>query len=191
MVSLNCKSVPKYTGTDFNKYYNYVIKDFENLKSYFPLMQLSIEPTMIPMEIYAIGKLIPYEIEKKCKTKGDRNRNSIDVRIIYPSEYPNEVVVIEDINKKIDRNKIPIEHWHINPYKDEIKVFCTHHPGGEINTIDDKLKSIAICHSAWSLYMQYKSYIKDNIWILKDLKHGEDAVKQLKAMGKYYNKKRN
>ena len=59
------------------------------------------------------------------------------------------------------------------------------------NTIDDKLKSIAICHSAWSLYMQYKSYIKDNIWILKDLKHGEDAVKQLKAMGKYYNKKRN
>ena len=82
MVSLNCKSVPKYTGTDFNKYYNYVIKDFENLKSYFPLMQLSIEPTMIPMEIYAIGKLIPYEIEKKCKTKGDRNRNSIDVRII-------------------------------------------------------------------------------------------------------------
>ena len=95
------------------------------------------------------------------------------------------------VNKKIDWNKIPIEHWHINPYKDEIKVFCTHHPGGEINTIDDKLKSIAICHSAWSLYMQYKSYIKDNIWILKDLKHGEDAVKQLKAMGKYYNKKRN
>lgn len=188
MIDKEYKLVPDYCSTDFNKYYEDVLKDFKNIKTFFPLLNLTILPTLKPKEIYITGQLIPFEIIKSCTSKGNIKRKSIYIRAIYPSDYPENQIVVEDIFKKINWKDVPNEHRHKRSYKD-IEIICTHHPRGEINNLCTQDKSIAILHSAWSIYVQYKSYLKTGKWKLKELNHDyKHAIKQLKRIGQYYKK---
>lgn len=175
-------------NNDFNEYYLQVKHDYAFVKDVFPLLHLTILPTVDAKEIFIQGKLIPYEVLKKCKSKRDIERLSLSIIATYPSDYPNNEIYVEDILRKIDWNEIPNEHRHYNrhPKIKDKSVLCTHHPYGEINSIKKSNKTIAILNSAWKLYIQYVKYKKTSIWSLKDLKHDTEGTKQLKRSGKYH-----
>lgn len=170
---------------DYSKYLRLVKRDFRIVKDYFPLLKLSILPTIKPKEIYLTGDLIPFEVLKKCNSDSDIERYSIYIMATYPSNYKDEDIYVEDIYRKIDWSKIPDKHKHWQTYRGK-KILCTHHEYGEINSLAEDEKSLAILFSAWKLYIQYCKYLKNKRWVLKDLRHGSEAIKQLKRMGEYY-----
>ncbi|MCJ8343694.1 MAG: hypothetical protein MJH09_12755 [Cetobacterium sp.] len=145
-------------------------------------------PTLKPKEIFIYGEVIDKELLEHCKSKIDIKKNSIYILGIYPSNFPKQEIVIEDFKQKIDWNKIPLKHNHINTYKNNRTVLCTHHPNGEINELLTEKRSIAVIYSAWRLFIQYKKYLKSGVWTLNDLPHGLDAVKLLKKENKFYKK---
>lgn len=174
---------------DFNKYYQMVMEDFQIVKSFFPLLQIICMPTTKPKEIFITGNLIPIDVLQECVTPKDMERNSLYILGIYPSEYPEDNIYVEDFYEKINWAKIPYEHRHQNLHpKTNRKVLCTHHPDGEVNVLKQNDRTIAILSSAWKLYMQYKEYLKTKKWILKDLRHGYEGTLQLKRTGRYYGK---
>lgn len=162
--------------------------DFKRLKERFPLLEMTSLPTVIPKEIFIYGEAIDKAILEYCKSEVDIRKNSIYILGIYPSSFPKQELVIEDFKQKIDWSKIPLEHRHINIYKNGRKVLCTHHPNGEINELAIEKRSIAIIDSAWRLFIQYKRYLSIRVWTLKDLPHGENADKLLKKENKFYKK---
>lgn len=172
---------------NFPKYLSLVKSDFNIVKEYFPLLNLTILPTNRAKEIFITGKLIPYEILQECSSQNDIDMNSIYILAIYPSDFNDSDIYVQDLYDKIDWSKIPYEHWHIRPNKGR-EIICTHHLDGEINDIAKAERSIAILFSAWKLYIQCKEFPVTKKWILKDLKHGNDAIRQLRLMGKYYGK---
>lgn len=174
---------------DFNDYYNRVMEDFHNLKNYFPLIQITILPTVKPKEIYITGNLIPIEVLQKCVTTKDIERNSLYILGIYPIKYPEDNIYVEDFYQKINWSRVPYEHIHQNVHpKTNRKVLCTHHPYGEINGLKQRDRTVAILSSAWKLYRQYKEYLRTKKWTLKDLRHGYEGTLQLKKTGRYYSK---
>lgn len=172
---------------DFSVYSDLVKKDFNIIKEFFPLLNLTILPTCIAKEIYVTGKLIPYELLENCNSELEIDRNSIFILAIYPSDFDNSDIYVQDLYGKINWDEIPEEHRHFRFHKGR-KIICTHHLDGEINGLSKENKSIAILFSAWKLYMQCKEYPMSKEWRLKDLKHGREAIKQLKKIGKYYGK---
>lgn len=173
----------------FNEYYNMVIEDFKNVKSYFPLLEIRNLPTVKPKEIFITGNLIPLEILNNCATQKDIERNSLYILGIYPSEYPEDEIYVEDFYQKINWSKIPYKHRHENRHpKNNRRVLCTHHPNGEINALKQSERTVAILSSAWKLYRQYKEYLKTKKWTMKDLRHGSEGTVQLKRKGRYYQK---
>lgn len=176
-------------GQDFSAYYSIVMEDFQNVKSYFPLLQITSLPTIKSKEIFITGSLIPVDVLKGCLTPQDIERNSIYILGIYPCEYPLDNIYVEDLHQKINWSKVPYEHRHQNIYpKNNRIILCTHHPYGEINGLKQSDRTIAILSSAWKLYMQYKEFLKTENWILKDLRHGYEGILQLKKIGRYYGK---
>lgn len=175
--------------TDFSEYSRIVMKDFKNLKNYFPLLNVTSLPTIKPKEIFITGNLIPWNLLEKCVTLKDIERNSLYILGTYPSNYPDEDIYVEDFYEKINWGNIPYKHRHkrIHPKTNRI-ILCTHHPNGEVNAFKERERTVAILSSAWKLYVQYKKYLKVNKWTLKDLKHGFEGASQLKKMGKYYKK---
>lgn len=182
--------IPDYSENNkFNEYYKMVIEDFENVKSYFPLLKITNLPTVKPKEIFITGNLIPLKVLNNCVTEKDIERNSLYILGIYPSEYPADEIYVEDLYKKINWSKIPYKHRHVNIHpKNNRRVLCTHHPYGEINVLKQSERTVAILSSAWKLYRQYKEYIKTKKWTLKDLRHGNEGTLQLKRTGRYYKK---
>lgn len=182
--------IPVFTsGKDFNKYYHMVMEDFRIVRSYFPLLQIICLPTTKPKEIFITGKLIPIEVLEECETLNDIERNSLYILGIYPSDYPEDNIYVEDFYEKINWNKVPYEHKHQNLHpKTYRKVLCTHHPDGEVNALKQSDRTVAILSSAWKLYRQYKEYLKTKKWTLKDLRHGHEGTLQLKRTGRYYGK---
>ncbi|QGU96391.1 hypothetical protein GOM49_15985 [Clostridium bovifaecis] len=175
------------SGKNFNKYYQMVMEDFQIVKSYFPLLQIICLPTMQPKEIFITGNLIPVEILRECVTPKDIERNSLYILGIYPNDYPDDNIYVEDFYEKINWDKIPYEHRHQNLHpKTYRKVLCTHHPDGEVNALIQGDRTVAILSSAWKLYKQYKEYLKTKEWTLKDLRHGHEGTLQLKRAGRYY-----
>lgn len=175
---------------DFDKYYDDIKDDFEQIKKYFPLLHLTLLATKQGKEIFISGNLIPCEVYDKCNTDEDIERFSLPIIAVYPSDFPENEIYVEDYTKKIDWSKIPYKHRHLNPHP-SIKnktALCTHHPNGEINEIDVEYKSIAILNSAWKLYIQYVEYKKTGKWSLEDLKHGCAGTRQLKRSGKYHDR---
>src|SRR5699024_6543129 len=92
---------------DFNKYYHMVIRDFQTVKVYFPLLKITCLPTVNPKEIFITGNLIPIEVYQECVTLEDIERNSIHIFAIYPNNYPNDNIYVEDLGEKINWSKIP------------------------------------------------------------------------------------
>lgn len=181
-------SIPDYCGQDFGIYYEKVKKDFENVKQEFPLLQITLLPTVKPKEIYIRGLLINKRLIEVCSKTVDIKRRSIEILAIYPSDFPNSEIVVEDLRGKIKWSEIPKEHRHRNKYKNGREVLCTHHPNGEINEIPFEKRTIMILNSAWNLYYQYKSYLKSRNWTLQDLPHGIEGDKQLKQEKRFYEK---
>lgn len=174
-------------GKDFNKYYQMVMEDFQIVKGYFPLLQIICLPTIQPKEIFITGNLIPVEVLKECVTLKDIERNSLYILGIYPNDYPEDNIYVEDFYDKINWNKVSYEHRHENLHPNTYrKVLCTHHPDGEINALKRNDRTVAILSSAWKLYRQYKEYQKTKKWTLKDLRHGHEGTLQLKRTGRYY-----
>ena len=174
---------------DFNNYYSVVMEDFQKVKGYFPLLQITCLPTIKLKEVFITGNLIPVDVLKKCLTPQDIGRNSLYILGIYPSEYPLDNIYVEDLHQKINWAKVPDKHRHQNIYyKTNRIILCTHHPYGEINALKPSERTIAILSSAWKLYRQYKDYLKTKKWILKDLRHGHEGILQLKRLGEYYGK---
>lgn len=174
---------------DFNDYYKSVVEDFKNIKSYFPLLQLTVLPTNKSKEIFMTGNLLPKEVKDKCLSNKDIERYSIYILGIYPSEFPDDDIYVEDFHKKIDWSKLPERHIHENIYrKNKRKVLCTHHPNGEINRLSQRERSIAILSNTWKMYRHYKEYLKTGRWTMKDLRHGDEGTIQLKKSGRYYKK---
>lgn len=169
---------------DFSKYISLVKDDFKVVKKFFPLLKLTILPTTVPKEIFMKGKLIPYEILKKCDSDKDISRSSICIRAIYPSNFDENNIYVEDIYNVIDWSNIPEKHRHFRSYE-RIKALCTHSEYGKINSLANTEKSLAILLSAWKLYIQYKRFQRTKKWELKDLRHGYEGIKQLKQMGEY------
>ncbi|MBV1821218.1 adenylate/guanylate cyclase domain-containing protein, partial [Bacteroidales bacterium MSK.15.36] len=171
---------------NFSRYLTLVKNDFNIVKKFFPLLKLTILPTIKPKEIFITGKLIPYEVFKKCNSDSDINRYSIYILATYPSNFNDENIYVEDMYKKIDWSKIPYEHQHLGSYRNK-EILCTHHERGEINSISKSERTIAILFSAWKLYIQYKEFQKTNKWTLKGLPHGHiEAIEKLKLAGSYY-----
>ncbi len=170
---------------DFSRYSTLVKDDFKIAKGFFPLLKLSILPTVKPKEIFIMGDLIPYGVLKNCNSEYDINRYSIYIMATYPSNFNNEDIYVEDIYREINWENIPPKHRHFRYHKDK-EILCTHHLLGEINGIPKSERSIAILFSAWKLYIQYKKFQRTNEWVLPDLLHGTEAIKELKQMGSYY-----
>lgn len=174
---------------DFNKYYQMVMEDFQIVKNYFPLLQIVCLPTTKPKEIFISGNLIPMEVLQECVTPNDIERNSLYILGIYPNDYPEDNIYVEDFYEKINWSKVPYEHRHQNIHpRTYRKALCTHHPNGEVNALKQNVRTVAILSSAWKLYRQYKEYLKTKKWILKDLRHGHEGTLQLKRTGRYYGK---
>ncbi|WIF95472.1 hypothetical protein [Caminicella sporogenes] len=188
--SIKCEFIPDFDeNRDFNIYYSNVVKDFNIAKSFFPLITLTILPTNKPKEIFITGNLIPVDVLKRCLTKRDIERYSIYILGIYPSEFPDDDIHVEDFHKKIDWSRVPYKHKHENIYiKNRRKVLCTHHPNGEINKLTQQERTVAILSNAWKLYRHYKEYLKTGKWAMKDLRHGHEGTMQLKKTGRYFNK---
>ena len=165
--------IPDFSKDEkFIVYKRKVIKDFKNIKEYFPLLKLTCLITSIPKEIYIYGNLIPYEVLKKCKSKKDIERNSLYVLGTYPSDFPKDNLYVEDFNKKIDWSDLPEHRRHRNVHpQTKREILCTHYPNGEINDYKVNDRNIVILSSAWKLYIQYKEYLKTGDWVLKDLPH--------------------
>lgn len=145
-------------------------------------------PTIVPKEIFIYGEVIDKKILQCCKSKIYIRKNSIYILGIYPSNFPKQEIVIEDFKQKIDWDKIPPKHKHLNSYKNSRYVLCTHHPNGEINELAIEKRSIAVINSAWRLFIQYKKYLESGIWTLNELPHGSEADKLLKKENKFYRK---
>lgn len=177
------------SNKDFSKYYQMVMEDFQIVIDYFPLLKITSLPTKRPKEIFISGDLIPKDVHDECITANDIERNSLYILGIYPNDYPDSNIYVEDFYKKIDWSKIPDEHIHRTQHPVTKRVvLCTHHPSGEVNAFKQKDKTVAVLASAWKLYKQYKEFRKTKKWILKDLSHGSDATLQLKREGKHYDK---
>lgn len=173
--------------SDYNGYRKLVLEDYLIVKEYFPLLKLTSLPCLNPKEIYITGNLIPIEVYNDCKSSYDIDRNSFKILSIYPYDFPNDNIYVEDFYGKIDWAKIPCEHRHQNLHpKTKREILCTHHPYGEINGFRQNERTIAILFSAWKIYRQYKTYQITKEWTLPDLEHGDNAKEQLKEMGKYY-----
>ncbi len=170
---------------DYSRYSALVKDDFNIVKRFFPLLKLTILPTVKPKEIVITGNLIPYEVLKKCNSDSDINRYSIYIMATYPSNFSNNTIYVEDIYGKIDWSIIPDKHKHLR-FLNGKEVLCTHHPHGEINGLPKYKRSLAILFSAWRLYIQCEEFSKTKNWALKDLRHGDEATRQLKQIGKYY-----
>lgn len=170
---------------NFSAYLTSVKTDFKMIKSFFPLLILTILPTAKPKEVFITGTLIPYEILKKCKSDSDIDSYSIYIRATYPSNFNEANIYVEDVYSKINWSNVPEEHRHLRFYRGK-EILCTHHLYGEINGIPRSEQSLAILFSAWKLYIQYREFQKSNEWILPDLPHGVEAIKELKKMGCYY-----
>jgi hypothetical protein len=171
---------------DYSRYSARVKSDFNIVKKFFPLLKLTILPTVKPREIVTIGNLIPYEVLKKCNSDNDINRYSIYIMATYPSNFNNEDIYVEDIYREIDWEHVPSEHCHLRRHKGK-KILCTHHWLGEINGIPKLERSTAILLSAWKLYIQYKKFQRTKRWDLPSLPHNNiEAIKELKKTGSYY-----
>jgi len=189
LIKISDSDIPDFNSDfDFNNYYSIMKVDFKQVKTYFPLLNMTLLPTKKCKEVFVSGDLIPYEVLQKCKTEKDIERFSMPIIAIYPSNYPKDEIYVEDYSKKIDWGIIPHKHRHYNshPSIKNKRILCTHHPNGEINVIDNDHKSVAILNSAWKLYIQYVEYKKTGKWTLKDLKHGSTGAVQLKRAGKYH-----
>lgn len=178
--------IPDYEGKNYQEYNKIVMEDFRRIKNEFPLLKICYIPTVKQKELCITGRLIPKNTLDNCKTEKDIQRWSINIRVIYPSNISKQDIVVEDVDKKINWTRIPQEHKHENVYNNNIRVLCTHHPNGEINMFSEEKRSIKILYSAWSIYIQYRQYLKTGKWTLRDLKHGDEGKKQLIKENKYY-----
>lgn len=167
---------------DYSRYLTIVKSDFKNVKEFFPLLKITILPSVKPKEIFITGDLIPYRVLKNCNSENDINRYSIYIMATYPSNFDDDNIYVEDLYGKIDWSKIPYEHRHFRSFKNK-EILCTHHDFGEINGLSKSVRSLAILFSAWKLYMQYKKFQKTNEWVIDDLPHDYfEALKELKRM---------
>lgn len=179
------KVVKEFKEKEFDQYYHTVVEDFRHIKAHFPLLNLTLLPTIVPMEMYISGRLIPKEMLDKCKGAYQIDKFSIEIVVVYPQEFPAKQIEVIDYKGKIQWDKVPIQHTHVNTWRD-VEVLCTHHPNGEINALESEKRTTAILKTSWNLYQACGRYLRTGEWELKDLKHGSEAIPQLKDMGQYY-----
>lgn len=168
---------------NYSKYVDSVLADFRFVKGFFPLLNVSILPTVIPRELFIYGWLIPAELCDNAEKDANIKRFGIYILANYPATYPEDDVEVEDICRVIDWNLIPENHRHRKIIDGRPTGLCTHHPFGEINDVPFKHRTVKILASAWKLYYQYMEYIKTGIWNLHDLPHGKEALRILKRQG--------
>lgn len=102
-----------------------------------------------------------------------RRANSIFIKVLYKN-YPSQPVEIYDVEKKIDWNVVPLEHWHDNGDG----FLCTHH--------EIELKEKPLCEwtrlqieSALRLFYQVEICKNGGMWTLPDLPHGDAGTRVL------------
>lgn len=169
--------VPFDKDYDFNRYYDKVSKDFELVKSFFPLLRICMPPTVEPKEIFIFGKLVPRDLVPLLNSEEIEKKYSFYIFASYPSNFPDEDITVEDVCGAIDWRLVPSEHRHIKYINGRLTGLCTHHPNGEINSVKSEHRSTKILMSAWKLYYQVVSFIEGGKWELPDLPHGDEALK--------------
>lgn len=144
-----------------------VKKDMELLKKLFPglkeLRTLTM-PTLVGMVTLPEMLSFPRDIREKY---------SLTIRVVYPSDFPTSTITVYDHLGKIDWSKIPEKHKH---YHSDGSL-CTHHPK-EIERVKLENRSFVIVFSAVRLYNAYLHYLSTGQWILKDLPHGYEAAER-------------
>lgn len=166
------------TIKNYNKYKKKVTQDFPRVKEFFPFLTLTPLPTKEPL--LALKGYILHPNMNGIACKAVFEKYGLKIRGVYPSTFPKQMVKVHDIDSKIPWNQLPYKYRHC--FKDER--ICTHHPDGEINSIPEQDRTIAVLFSAWRLFYQVKIYVEDEKpWTLKDLPHGEEAYEILKREG--------
>lgn len=175
--NINYSMIPKLEEENINLYYQNCKENFKEVKRFFPLLVLAIPFTLNPKQIYIYGKLIPYDVLKKCHTEKDISRTSINILGTYPYDFMNKGIYVEDLDEKINWLDIPQDRRHRRTHPETGReILCTHHPEEEINDYKSQDRNIVILSSAWKLYMQYKKYKKTGEWTLKDLPHNHGTI---------------
>ncbi len=148
--------------------YEDIKDDFSRLKKRFPGLEV-IDAITNPT---AVG-LVMADIYKDFR-KEFQEQYSLRIKIEYPQLFPLETIKVYDIDNRIKWEKIPCEHWHINPDG----ALCTHHER-EMKKIKPINRSFMVVHNALALFYAYKHYLKTHQWILADLPHGNAAIQVL------------
>ncbi|WP_091545011.1 hypothetical protein [Alkaliphilus peptidifermentans] len=162
---------------DYNNYYREVYKDYQLVKSFFPLLKICMPPTVEPKEIFIFGKLVPSDMVTYLKSEEIEKKYSFYIFASYPSNFPDEDITVEDVCGSIDWSLVPPEHRHIKYINGRSTGLCTHHPDGEINSVKYEHRTTKILMSAWKLYYQVLSFVEGKNWELVDLPHGDEALR--------------
>ncbi|MHB9094586.1 MAG: hypothetical protein ACYC21_07920 [Eubacteriales bacterium] len=170
------------TVKDYRRYKEKVFEDFSRVQRFFPLLTLSVFPTIEPIRIIFIGFILPPKMISIASPEVI-NEYGFKIRGEYPFAFPKKSVEIFDMEFKINWDKVPREHRHI--YDKRTGRLCTHHPSGEINSLPETDQTVAILISAWQLYYQVKICAEEGkVWTLRDLPHGDRAYAILRREGR-------
>lgn len=167
-------------GYEYSEYANKVFKDFLKVKTFFPLLNICMLPTIKMKEIFIYGQLVPKDLYNLLKTDSHYEKYSLYIFASYPFNFPYDDITVVDAYETIRWDLVPKEHRHIKCFNGKLTGLCTHHPLGEINDVKQEYRSIKILMSAWKLFYQVNLYLETGKWELEELPHGNEALKYIK-----------
>lgn len=148
--------------------------DTERALEYFPCLEKIMGRNGINLCGYLISKRDMNDL-LLSKREVQESSEWMKVYCVVPDNYLEIGCQIKDVNGFIDWDKVPYEHKHINSTINGDKYLCTHlieEVHDMNNPILENLKT------AYVLSIEYKRYLKNGKYELKEYSHGNEGRKE-------------